>query len=77
MGTVKRLSELMSETNIDLEKANKLICCGKIDNKGKSGIKLIALTDEFENEEGGDKRKTTKAGLKLRIKRALSASSNS
>ena len=69
--TVKRLSELMRERNIDLAKAKELICGGKIDNNGKAGINWIALTDEFQNEELGNRRKTTKAGLKLRMKRAL------
>ena len=69
--TVKRLSELMRERNIDLAKAKELICGGKIDNNGKAGINWIALTDEFQNEERGNRRKTTKAGLKLRMKRVL------
>lgn len=69
--TVKRLSELMRERNIDLAKAKELICGGKIDNNGKAGINWIALTDEFQNEERGNRRKTTKAGLKLRMQRFL------
>ena len=46
--TVKRLSELMRERNIDLAKAKELICGGKIDNNGKAGINWIALTDKFK-----------------------------
>tara|TARA_B100001769_G_C21778458_1_gene424932 strand:- start:345 stop:515 length:171 start_codon:yes stop_codon:yes gene_type:complete len=37
----------------------------------KDGINWIALTDEFQREERVDRRKTTKAGLKLRMKRNL------
>ena len=59
----------MRERNIDLAKAKELICGGKIDNNGKASINWIALTDEFQNEERGNRRKTTKAGLKLRMKR--------
>ena len=59
--TIKRLSELMLERNIDLAKAKELICGGKIDNNGKALINWIALTDEFQNEERGNRRKTTKA----------------
>ena len=61
----------MLERNIDLAKAKELICGGRIDNNGKADINWIELTDEFQNEERGNRRKTTKAGLKLRMKRAL------
>ena len=37
--TVKRLSELMRERNIDLAKAKELICGGMIYCNGKAGIK--------------------------------------
>ena len=69
--TVKRLSELMRERNIDLAKAKELICGGKIDNNGKAGINWKALQDEFINLERGDRRKTTLTGLKLRMERIL------
>ena len=49
----------------------ELICGGKIDNNDKAGINWIGLTDEFQNEERGNRRKTTKAGFKLRMKRFL------
>ena len=52
--TVKRLSELMRERNIDLAKAKELICGGRIDNNGKADINWIELTDEFQNEERGN-----------------------
>ena len=61
----------MRERNNNLAKAKELICGGKIDCNGKAGIKWIALTDKFQREERGDKRKTTKAGLKLRMERTL------
>lgn len=43
----------------------------KIDNNGEAGINWIALIDEVQNEERGNRRRTTKAGLKVRIKRFL------
>ena len=46
--TVKRLSELMRERNIDLTKAKELICVGKIDANDKAGINWIALNDDFK-----------------------------
>ena len=46
--TVKRLSELMRERNIDLTKAKELICVGKIDANDKAGINWIVLTDDFK-----------------------------
>ena len=46
--TVKRLSELMRERNIDLTKAKELICVGKIDDNDKAGINWIALNDDFK-----------------------------
>ena len=36
--TVKRLSELMRERNIDLARAKELICGGKFDHNSKAGI---------------------------------------
>ena len=69
--TVKRLSELMRERNIDLAKAKELICGVKIDRNGKAGINCIALNDEFQNEEIGYRKKTTKDGFKLGMKRFI------
>ena len=53
------------------EKAKELICWGIVGTNCKDGINWIALTDEFQREERVDRRKTTKAGLKLRMKRNL------
>ena len=45
--TVKKLSDLMRERNIELSKAKELLCGGKVDDNDKSGIKWKALQDEF------------------------------
>ncbi len=71
MRTVKKLSDLMRERNIELSKAKELLCGGKIDDDGKAGINWKALQDEFINLERGDRRKTTLNGLKLRMERIL------
>ena len=47
--TVKKLSDLMRERNIELSKAKELLCGGKIDDKGKVGINWKSLQDEFIN----------------------------
>ena len=62
--TVKKLSDLMRERNIELSKAKELLCGGKIDAHGKASINWKSLQDEFINVERGDRRKTTLNGLK-------------
>ena len=69
--TVKKLSNLMCERNIELSQAKELLYEGKIDDNGKAGIKWKALQDEFIKLERGDRRKTTLNGLKLRMGRIL------
>ena len=69
--TVKKISNLMRERNIELSQAKELLCGGKIDDNGKAGINWKALQDEFINLERGDRRKTTLNGLKLRMERIL------
>ena len=69
--TIKKLSDLMRERNIELSKAKELLCGGKIDDNGNAGINWKALQDEFINLERGDRRKTTLNGLKLRMERIL------
>ena len=61
--TVKKLSDLMRERNIELSKAKELLCGGKVEDNGKAGINWKALQDEFINLERGDRRKTTLTGL--------------
>ena len=36
--TIKKLSDLMHERNIELSKAKELLCGGKIDDNGEAGI---------------------------------------
>ena len=69
--TVRKLSDLMRERNIELSKAKELLCGGKIDAHGKAFINWKSLQDEFINVERGDRRKTTLTGLKLRMERIL------
>ena len=69
--TVKKLSDLMRERNIELSQAKELLCGGKIDDNDNAGINWKALQDEFINLERGDRRKTTLNGLKLRMERIL------
>ena len=47
--TVKKLSNLMRERNIEISQAKELLCGGKIDDNGKGGINWKALQDEFIN----------------------------
>ena len=61
----------MRESNINLAKAKELICGGKVGTDGKTGIKFIALIDEFQNEYRGDRSKISKAELKSIMKGAL------
>ena len=56
---VKKLSNLMSERNIELSQAQELLCGGKIDDNGKAKINWRALQDEFINLGRGDRRKIT------------------
>ena len=51
--TVKKLSDLMRERNIELSKAKELLCGGKIDAHGKAFINWKSLQDEFINVERG------------------------
>ena len=70
---VTDLSELMRERNVDLAKAYELISGGKVSKNGKYEINLQALTDEFLNEERGNRRETTKKDLRKRLDRTLQA----
>ncbi len=70
---VTELSELMEERNVDLAKAYELISGGKVSNNGKHEINWQALTDEFLNEERGNRRETTKRDLRKRLDRTLQA----
>ena len=70
---VTDLSELMRERNVDLAKAYELISGGKVSNNGKHEINWQALTDEFLNEERGNRRETTKKDLRKRLDRTLQA----
>ena len=49
--TVKKLSDLMRERNIELSKAKEFLCGGKIDDNGKAFINWKSLQDEFINVE--------------------------
>ena len=51
--TVRKLSYLMRERNIELSKAKELLCGGKIDAQGKPFINWKSLQDEFINVERG------------------------
>ena len=44
--TVKKLSNLMCERNIELSLAKELLCGGKIDDNGKAGINWNLQGDE-------------------------------
>ena len=63
---------LMEERHVDLKKAYELINKNKVFT-GKKKINWEALADEFINEERGNRRETTKADLKLRMRRTLQA----
>ena len=63
---------LMNERHVDLKKAYELIIGNKVFSDKKK-INWEALTDEFVNEERGNRRETTKGDLRLRMKRALQA----
>ena len=63
---------LMEERHVDLKKAYELIIGNKVFTDKKK-INWEALTDEFVNEERGNRRETTKGDLKLRMKRTLQA----
>ena len=47
--TVKKLSDLMREINVELSQAKELLCRGKIDDNANAGINYKALQDEFIN----------------------------
>ena len=53
--TIRNLSDLMRERNIELPKSKELLCGGKIDDNGKAFIKWKSLQDEFINVERGDR----------------------
>ena len=45
--TLRKLSYLMRERNIELSKAKELLCGGKIDDNGEASINWKALQGEF------------------------------
>ena len=49
MRTVKKISDLMRERNIELSQSKELLCGGKIDDNGKARINWKALQDEYIN----------------------------
>ena len=54
--TVRKISELMRERNIELPRAKEILCGRKFDND-KVGIKLHALRYELNNiQRGGSKK---------------------
>ena len=57
----------MQERNVYLAKAYELISGSKVSNNGKHEINWQALTDEFLNEERGNRRETTKKVLRKNI----------
>ena len=67
--TVKKLSELMRERNIELSQSKELLCGGEIDDNGNTGINWKDFQDEFINLERGDRRKITLNRLKLRMEK--------
>ena len=67
--TVKKLSDLIHERNIELSKAKELICGGKIDDNVKVGINWKSLQDEFMNIERGNRRNKILNGLKFIMER--------
>jgi len=69
---IEELAEIMQERSVDLCKAYELINGNKI-SKNIKKINWEAITDEFRNDERGNRRGTTKAGLKLRMERTLQA----
>ena len=69
---IEELAEIMQERSVDLCKAYELINGTKIYKNSKK-INWEAIIDEFKNDERGNRRGTTKAGLKLRMERTLLA----
>ena len=69
---VEEFKICMEEKHVDLKKAYELINGNKISKNSKE-INWEAIIDEFRNDERGDRRCTTKAGLKLRMERTLLA----
>jgi len=69
---IEELAEIMQERSVDLCKAYELINGNKISKNSKK-INWEAIIDEFKNDERGNRRGTTKAGLKLRMERTLLA----
>ncbi len=49
--TIRKISDLMRERNIELSKAKEFLCGGKIDDNGKAFINWKSLQDEFINVE--------------------------
>ena len=43
MRTIKKLSDIMSERNIELSRAKEFLCGGKIDDNGKADINCKSL----------------------------------
>ena len=67
---MEKTRRIYPEKNIDLAK-KELICWEKVGIGIKVSIKWIALLDEFQNEEKGDKRNRTKPRWSLIINKAL------
>ena len=68
--TVKKLSDLMRERNIELSKAKELLCGGKIDDDGiftTSNDLILHLNDEFK----GDKTKALASLNQLEKKKLI------
>ena len=47
LSNIKKLTVQMLKRNIKLIKAKELLCCGKTDDKGKTGINWKTLQDVF------------------------------
>ena len=69
---VEEFKICMEEKHVDLKKAYELINGNKIYKNSKK-INWEALTDEFINDERGNRRGTTKSGLILRMNRTIRA----
>ena len=68
---INELADLMKERNVDLAKAFELVNGGKISKGYKEEINWEPLTDEFINDERGNRRDITKRNLIKRMDRTL------
>ena len=68
---IDELAYLMEERNVDLAKAFELVNGGNISKGTKKEINWEALTDEFINDERGNRRDIIKRNLIKRIDRTL------